>query len=301
MPAELGPLLVIVGPTASGKSALAMDLCRALGGEIISADSMQVYRECDIVTAKPTAEEQLAVPHHLINIVDPTERFSAGQWAEAALDLIQSIRQRGKVPVVCGGTGFYIKALLNPETLAAEAPDEAVRRQVEAETAELSNEAAHALLAEVNPELAEKLHYNDRYRVIRGIEIARSGGAVPVEREPRFDAVCFGIDWPREELYRRIEERVLLMLEAGGLEELRQLTAKWGAEAPALGGVGYKQLKPALEDPSALPACIDEWQKDTRRYAKRQLTWFRNQLAVEWLSSELSREEMVGRVLAGWG
>lgn len=294
------PLLVITGPTASGKSALALELARRFHGEIISADSMQVYRACDIVTAKPTPEERAEIPHHLIDICNPNERYSAGQWSAAAAALIEDIRSRAKTPILCGGTGFYLKALLQPEAVPAEAPSGEIRQRVETLAAGLDNGALHQLLQTHHPELAARLHANDRYRVLRGLEIAFSDPkpALP-SPDSLYQPLCFGFDWPRETLYERICARVDTMLAEGALAELEHLAGAWGPEAPALGGVGYKQLRPALDSPKLLPECVETWKRDTRRYAKRQLTWFRHQLDVNWLDPERELSELA-TIVAGY-
>ena len=279
--------LVIVGPTGSGKSALAIEVARRIGGEIISADAMQIYRECDIVTAKPTLLEREAAPHHLLDICAPDEQFSAAQWATRARAIIAEIEGRGKTPIVCGGTGFYVRALLEPERLSAPAPDETVRAEIEAR---LQREGTPALLAELQtlaPEIAEKLEPNDGYRVVRALQIAlqiaRGDAATPTESP--LAARVFALNWPRETLYRRVNMRVDAMLAAGAQDETRGLLDKWGVYAPWAAGVGYAQLINVLEDQFPLDDAVRDWKQASRRYAKRQETWFRNQTRATWLDA----------------
>ncbi|HEX8465549.1 MAG TPA: tRNA (adenosine(37)-N6)-dimethylallyltransferase MiaA [Abditibacterium sp.] len=292
------PLLIITGPTASGKSALALRVCQQIGGEIVSCDSMQIYRGCDIATAKPTLAERALVPHHLLDLCEPSERFSAAQWAEAARDRIENIAARGKTAVVCGGTGFYLRALLQPETLASVAPDSALRAELEAELTTMGAAAMHAKLATFDAEAAARLHPNDSFRVLRALEVALGQPRTSVSALPSFAPHIFGIEWPREVLYQRINARVESMMQAGFLEELRGLVARFGAAAPALSGVGYQQMKPVLEDESRLGEGLELWKRDTRRYAKRQMTWFRHQLDVTWLDGNSELSAMAGAVLA---
>lgn len=282
------PVLILVGPTGSGKTAVAIELCQILNGEIISADSMQIYRGCDIVTAKATPQERALAPHHLIDICDPVESYSAARWAEDAQTAIDTIIARGKVPVIAGGTGFYINALLHPEKLAAAPPNPQVRARLETEARTHGNQWLHDKLAELNPQAAARLHANDLHRVMRAIEIALNGQrATKDDFQPpasNLQPLCFGLQMEREKLYARLNQRVDSMMKAGALEELKNLLYSGVTrEAPALQGVGYRQLLPVLEDASLLPEALELWKRDTRRYAKRQMTWFRHQLPVQWL------------------
>lgn len=292
------PLLVITGPTASGKSGLAVQIGELKGGEIISCDSMQIYRDCDIATAKPTPEEQAIVPHHLIDICYPNERFSAAQWATRARRLIVEIEGRGKLPIICGGTGFYLRALLQPDVLAEVEPDEGLRELLEAELKQFGAEKMHQRLAALDPAAAARLHPNDTFRVLRALEVAvllprREMAALTEEPRPTYAPRIFGFDWPREVLYNRINARVDEMMEMGFLDELFYLTQEWGRDAAALGGVGYKQMMPTLDNDEILQECLELWKRDTRRYAKRQMTWFRHQLDVTWLDPSLSLRQMM--------
>ncbi len=294
------PIIVLVGPTASGKSALALEVARRVGGEIVNGDAMQIYRECDIVTAKPTPLERDLVPHHLLDICAPNAQFSAAQWAELANEAIEEIRGRGQTPIVCGGTGFYVRALLEPERLSAPAPDEALRAQIEAR---LADEGAFALMAELQalaPEVAAKLEPNDGYRVVRALQIAQQrarGDEVKPVNAP-LEARVFALDWPREMLYRRINMRVDAMLGAGALDETRALLDKWGRYTPWAAGVGYGQLLDVLEDQLPLADAVRDWKQASRRYAKRQTTWFRHQTNATWLDATQDVGALADEVIA---
>jgi tRNA dimethylallyltransferase len=292
------PLLVITGPTASGKSALAVGLCERLGGEIVSCDSMQIYRGCDIATAKPTPQERAEIPHHLLDICDPDERYSAAQWAARARDVIDEVESRGKIPIVCGGTGFYLRALTAPQVLSEVEPDRDLRERLEQELKSVGAAQMHEKLARLDTAAAARLHPNDSFRVLRAIEVALVKAATPestVETIPasEFEPHIFGIDWPREVLYGRINSRVDAMIEVGFPDELQRLVAQWGRDAAALGGVGYKQMMPTLDDATLWDECLGLWKQDTRRYAKRQMTWFRHQLGVTWFDGEMGVQKMV--------
>lgn len=288
------PLLLIAGPTASGKSALALELARQLNGEIISADSMQIYRECDIATAKPTAHERKLVPHHLLDIIDPSIRFSAAMWARAATEAIAQISTRGKTPIAVGGTGFYLRALLEPETLAQVPPNPVLRAELEL----LSSQALWQKLIQVDSQAAARLHPENSKRVIRAIEVAL-GEKETMPLSPSIPYLAYGLEWPREVLYGRINARVDEMLATGFMEELRHLTTRYGKDAPALDGIGYKEMLPVLDDSALAPAQTEIWKRATRRYAKRQMTWFRHQLKTAWLNpQQQTMQEMCARVCA---
>lgn len=295
------PLLCILGPTASGKSALALEVCAQIGGEIVSCDSMQIYRGCDLATAKPSRADRERVPHYLLDLCDPNQRFSAAQWVEQAREAIASIQGRGRVAVVCGGTGFWLRALLFPDFLSDVAPDGELKSRLEAQLGEMGNQAMWEQLREVDTEAAARLHPNDGFRVLRALEIAllRPEAKIEEMRAPgEFEARIFALDWPREQLYGRIDARVDAMIAAGALEELRGLRDRWGEDAPALGGVGYKQMLPVLRSETSLETGIEAWKRDSRRYAKRQMTWLRHQLPVRWLDGTRDAEKLVQEVLA---
>ena len=287
-------LLIITGPTASGKSTFALHLAQRLNGEIVSADSMQIYRDCNIATAKPTPQEQQLIPHHLIDIIDPTIRFSAAAWAEAANKAVAQIRARGKMPIIVGGTGFYLRALLEPQTLAQVPPNPALRAELE----QWDTQVLWKKLIEVDAAAANRLNPENTKRVIRAIEVAL-GEKVLLPEVPPIQYQAYGLEWPREILYERINARVDQMLEMGFTDELQNLVNRYGRDAPALDGIGYKEMLPALDDPSLAAEQIEIWKRATRRYAKRQMTWFRHQLKTTWLNpQEQTLEEMAEYVLA---
>lgn len=282
-------LLIITGPTASGKSTFALNLAQQLNGEIVSADSMQIYRDCNVATAKPSLQEQRLIPHHLIDIIDPTVRFSAAAWAEAANEAIAQIRARGKTPIIVGGTGFYLRALLEPQSLAQVPPNPALRAELE----KLNQQTLWAKLIEVDAEAANRLQPENTKRVIRAIEVAL-GEKVLLPETPPIEYQAYGLEWPREILYERINVRVDEMLQMGFMDELRDLVNRYGKHAPALDGIGYKEMLPVLDDPSLATEQVEIWKRATRRYAKRQMTWFRHQLKTNWLNpQEQTSDEML--------
>ena len=295
----MASLLALLGPTASGKSALALEVARQIGGEIVSCDALQIYRECDIVTAKPTRAERDEVPHHLLDICDPDEQFSAAQWAVAARAVIEQVRARGAMPILCGGTGFYARALLEPERLSAPAPDEAMRAELEARLREQGAPVLMAALEKLNPAIAAKLEMGDGYRVVRALQIALQiarGDEVGASAPP-LEAPVFALRWPRELLYTRINTRVNLMLEAGALDETRALLDKWGRDAPWASGVGYVQLLDVLDNQRPLEDAVKDWKQASRRYAKRQETWFRHQTRATWLDATRDVKQLAGEIV----
>lgn len=282
-------ILVLTGPTASGKTALALTLAEALGAEVVSADSMQVYRFLDVGTAKPTPEERGRVPHHLIDVADPDETYSAGRFRAEAGAAISGILARGRVPLVCGGTALYLKALL--EGLApSPARDPGVRRELEAAWEAGGRAALRDELRRADAELAARLHPNDRARILRGLEVWRAAGRrlSDLQREHGFaerpyEALRLGVAVERGELHRRIDRRVLAMLEAGWAGEVRGVLARgYPPGCPGLQGIGYRELCACLArggDPAEAAPAI---QRATRQLAKRQLTWFRR-MGLSWV------------------
>ena len=273
-----------VGPTASGKSALALELAQRHGGEIVSCDSMQLYRRMDIGTAKPTAEERRLVPHHMIDVVEPQTSFSCADYVEMADRAIREIHGRGKLPIICGGTGLYLDSLLRGENFQPDLTDDALRAELLEFARKRGNEALHAELARIDPESAEAIHPNNVKRVARAIEIYRLSGMTKTELdknsrlgEQRFDIRCAGLFYSdREALYRRIEKRVDMMMDEGLEAETRALLAEgvFKENATAAQAIGYKELIGFIEGRETLAEAVEALKAATRRYAKRQITWF---------------------------
>ena len=289
-------LLFIVGPTASGKSALGLRLARELDGEILSADSMQIYRGFDIGTGKPSAEDRQAIPHHLLDVADPLESWDAAQWANEATRLIAEVRARGRTPIVCGGTFLWVRALIYG---LAEAPrgDEELRARHRAWAEREGRPALHARLAEVDPPSAARLSPNDFMRVSRALEVFELTGtplsqvqAAHGFRQPRFPARLLGVARERAEQDELIAARVRAMLAAGWVNEVSELVARGWAEARAMQSVGYRQVHAAIAAGTVADeaALADAIVRATRVFARRQRTWLRDQ-PVEWLPADATK------------
>jgi tRNA dimethylallyltransferase len=286
--ARSGRLLCIVGQTASGKSDLALATCEAVGGELVSADSIQIYRGFDIGSGKPTAEELARVPHHLVGTLDPLDKIDAAGWANHAAAAIEDIRARGKVPVVCGGTFFWVRALVLG-LVDAPAGDEAIRARHRAIVDERGRSALHDELARVDPASAHRLHPNDVVRVSRALEVHELSGrkmsdwqAAHGFKEARYDAAMIALARDPAILTDRIAARVDHWLEHGWFDEVRSLLASGYGEARAMGSVGYAEVRAHLEGTLARDELRDAIVRSTRVFARRQKTWF-NRTAVEWL------------------
>ena len=289
---EEAPVVAVVGPTATGKTALALGIAERLDGEIVNADALQAYRGMDIGTAKPTVEERARVPHHLIDVLDPEERYSAGEFARRAREAIGEIRARGRRPLVVGGSGLYQRALF--EGLAPVPPgDPAVRRSLRERLAAEGLEALRAELAAVDPPTAARLAPGDGQRVLRALEVARVTG-VPlstwIERQPlpreRLPAIHVGLTLPRPVLYDAIARRATRMVEEGWVGEVeRLLAAGVTPDAPGFQAIGYRQIARHVAGETTLAEAVEETVRATRRYAKRQLTWFRKEPHVTWFDA----------------
>jgi tRNA dimethylallyltransferase len=295
-------IIVLSGPTASGKSDLALSLAKVFPLEIVNADSLQVYRHFDIGTAKPTREERAAVPHHLIDVADPDEPYNAGRYIADADKAVAEIVSRGNVPLVVGGTGMYLRALLRG--LDPVPADPAVRAALDRRWEEEGGGVLHAELAVIDPETAARVHPADRLRIVRALEIARIAG-VPAGRtrsawtaaRERYRSLFLAM-WPgRELLYRRIDLRTEGMFMAGLIEEVRNiLDMGYGRQVKPLGGLGYRQAVAHLLDRVPLTEAVESTKRDTRRYAKRQLTWLGAEPGLERIEPEGAFREAVRKI-----
>lgn len=275
------PLVVVVGPTGVGKSDLAMRLAEANRGAIVSADSRQIYEGFDIGTATPTAAELARVPHDLVSCVPPTRVYTASDFQADATAAIARRRAEGYLPFLVGGTGLYVRALLDGLTIPPQSPDPALREELNA----LPD--PHAALAEVDPEAAARLHPNDRFRVVRALEVFRLTGRPIGELQKTtpcpYKLLVIGVGAPRTYLYQRIDARVLAMVEAGFLDEVRALADRWGWDLPLMSTLGYAEMGAHLRGERSLDEAVGLMAQHTRNYAKRQLTWFRAEPRVRWL------------------
>lgn len=297
-------VIVIVGPTASGKTSLSIEIAKKLNGEIISADSMQIYKEMDIATAKPTAEEMQGIPHHLMSFVEPTENFSVADFKEKALDVIDDVFKRGKQPIVAGGTGFYVDTLIKNTTFFDFDKNEKRTELIERSEKE-GIEKLFEELKLVDPDTAEKLHINDTKRILRALEVYYATGKtislqaeLSHEKESEYNWFIIGLTAnDREILYDRINRRVDIMLQNGLEEEAKKFfsSEKSGTSKQA---IGYKELKPYFDGCSTLEEVTESLKRETRRYAKRQLTWFRRNEEINWIAIDsLSSEEILNEAI----
>ena len=292
-------VIVIVGPTAVGKTALSIELAKKYQGEVISGDSMQIYRGLDIGTAKVTTEEMQGIPHHLIDIRDSHESYSVAEFQNEARQLITAIHQRGHLPIVAGGTGLYIQALLYDYQLGAnEESDPAVRQRYQQEAARIGKEALWQKLHALDPLAATKIHYNNERIVVRALEVLETTGtsiaAPAVVPEALYDYFMIGLSTERELLYQRINQRVDQMMAAGLISEAQQVLAQ--PQTQAAKGIGYKEFGPYFAGECSLEETVAQIKQQSRRYAKRQLTWFKNRLNPNWVDlvqhpEDLSRIE----------
>lgn len=294
MPPKPNTLIAVVGPTASGKTALAIALAKELGGEIVSADSMQIYRGMDIATAKPTPEEMAEVPHHLIGFWPPEKPFSVAQYALLAREKIDDILRRGRVPVLCGGTGLYIKAIVDHIQYEEETgEDAALRERLRRQAQDEGNLAVWRQLQAMDPQTAERIHPNNLGRVIRAIEVMQVSGRSIREQEERsrqapcpYHVIQIGLRYRnRENLYERIGRRVDAMTEAGLPEEARAVRQQ-GLTATAAQAIGYKELYDWMDGMLPLEEALENLKRSTRRYAKRQLTWFGADARIRWIEPD---------------
>ena len=284
-------ILCVVGPTASGKTDYAVELALKCGGEVVSCDSMQIYKHMDIGTAKPTADEMKGVKHHMIDIIEPNESFSVARFSEMARECIDDILLRGKMPVLCGGTGLYFDSTINNINFIQMDTDEEYRKYFESAAKEFGNEYVYKILKRVDEESAESIHPNNLKRVIRALEIYKTTGKKKSEldkeqlSEPLYEPEITGLMRDREVLYDRINKRVDIMMEKGLVEEVSELI-KMGidTEATSMQAIGYKEIIEYLDGKTSLSDAVDKIKRESRRYAKRQLTWFKRNEKIHWIN-----------------
>lgn len=286
------PLIILTGPTAVGKTALSIGLAKAVDGEIISADSMQVYRKMNIGTAKIQQSEMQGVKHHLIDILDPGEDFNVVLFKKYALEAMKDIYSRGKIPVVVGGTGFYIQALLYDINFEDNDNDMSYREELQTLAAEHGNSYIHDMLAGVDPESAEKIHENNVKRVIRALEFYKKTGTkisehneAESQKESPYNFEYFVLNDDRQKLYDRIDRRIDIMLEDGLLDEVRSLVDEgYSRDLVSMQGLGYKEMIDYIQERYTLDEAVYTLKRDTRHFAKRQVTWFKREKQVTWVN-----------------
>ncbi|TYS16198.1 tRNA (adenosine(37)-N6)-dimethylallyltransferase MiaA [Rossellomorea vietnamensis] len=290
-------LVVLIGPTAVGKTASSIHLAKKFNGEIISGDSMQIYKSMDIGTAKITEEEMEGIPHHLIDIREPEESFSAAEFQELVRKKISEIHSRGKLPMIVGGTGLYIQSVIYDYHFTDAPGDEEYRRKLEKEAEDHGNQEVHQRLQMVDPKAAGSIHPNNIRRVIRALEIHHCTGKTMSEyqenqnNELLYDVALVGLMMERELLYSRIDSRVDIMLEQGLIQEVKALFDKGLKDVQSIQAIGYKEIYEFLEGRVTLNDAVENLKQNSRRYAKRQLTWFRNKMDVEWFDMSSTREK----------
>lgn len=296
-------LVTVLGPTAVGKTKTSIELAKALNGEVISGDSMQIYRRMDIGTAKVTEAEMEGIPHHLIDIKEPTESFSAAEFQELATSLVRDINNRGKVPIIAGGTGLYVKAVTHQYSFSEAKEDEGYRKKLEKIAAEEGPVQFHQRLKDIDPESYSSIHPNNVRRVIRALEVYHvTGEPVSASKDTQpehspYHLVNVGLTMDRETLYSRINKRVDLMLEEGLLEEARSLYHDSVRNCQSVQAIGYKEIYRYLEGKVSYEEAVAELKQNSRKYAKRQLTWFRHQMDMNWFDMTEDREEKLRKIL----
>lgn len=283
------PILILTGPTAVGKTALSIELSKVLGGEIISADSMQIYRKMDIGSAKISQEEMDSVVHHMIDVVDPDEDFSVADFHDMASQIISDIHKRGKLAIVTGGTGLYLNSLVYDMDFGGTNSDPSVRKELEEILNDKGKDYLYRLLQDLSPEAAKRIHPNNTKRVIRAIEVYRTGGEMgdfsnDLKYNPKFDAKIIVLNKDRSILYDRINQRVDMMFDMGLLDEVKGLHQMgYTSQMQSMKGIGYKEVLEYFDGKMTLEESIDILKQGTRRYAKRQITWFKRYENALWL------------------
>ncbi len=300
------PVIVIVGPTASGKSALAVELASRINGEIISADSMQIYRYMDIGTAKPAKEEMRGIKHYMIDELSPDEDFSVARFQESALKSIMEITAKGRHPIVAGGTGLYVNSLVYNINFSETEADWELRDSLKSEAVEKGNKYLHDKLREMDPEAAARLHENDVKRIIRAIEVFTQTKMTISQHidnsrlvPPPYNYIVYGLNMDRQKLYRRIENRIDRMMDNGLVDEVKKLVALgYDKNAVAMQGLGYKEILAFIRGEATLEEAVEILKRDTRRYAKRQITWFKRIENIHWIDiDEISDYTEIAKIM----
>ena len=297
-------VIVICGPTASGKTALSIELAKKINGEIVSCDSMQIYKEMDIGTAKPTKEEMQEIPHYMINTIFPNERYSVADYKKDAKKAIREIIKKGKVPIVVGGTGLYVDSLIYEIEYPDIKFDEKYRQELEEQVQKDGLEKLYNKAKKIDPEAMLKISSNDRKRILRVLEIYKATGKTKTEqerksreKEPEFDYLVYGLNMPREKLYERINLRVDIMIKQGLIKEVEEIYKKYNEFPTAMQGLGYKEVVEYLDGHLTKEEMIEKIKQETRRYAKRQMTWFRKNKQTIWLDTENTKQNNLQIIL----
>ena len=297
-------VIVICGPTASGKTALSIELAKKINGEIVSCDSMQIYKEMDIGTAKPTKEEMQEIPHYMINTIFPNERYSVADYKKDAKKAIREIIKKGKVPIIVGGTGLYVDSLIYEIEYPDIKFDEKYRQELEEQVQKDGLEKLYNKAKKIDPEAMLKISSNDKKRILRVLEIYKATGKTKTEqerksreKEPEFDYLVYGLNMPREKLYERINLRVDIMIKQGLIKEVEEIYKKYNEFPTAMQGLGYKEVVEYLEGHLTKEKMIEKIKQETRRYAKRQMTWFRKNKQTIWLDTENTKQNNLQIIL----
>ena len=297
-------VIVICGPTASGKTALSIELAKQINGEIVSCDSMQIYKDMNIGTAKPTTEEMQGIKHYLIGYVSPEERYSVADYKKDAKRAIKEIIEKGKMPIVVGGTGLYLDSLIYEIEYQDIKLDEAYRNQLEKEVQEKGLEALYERAKMIDPKAIEKISATDKKRILRILEIYHATGKTKTEqeiesrkKEVEYDYKVYALNWDREKLYDRINKRVDIMIEQGLIQEVEEILQKYQKFPTAMQGLGYKEVVDYLNGIYTKEEMVEKIKMETRRYAKRQLTWFRKNKQTIWLNAEDAIQKNIDIIL----
>ena len=299
-------VVVICGPTASGKTALSIELAKKINGEIVSADSMQIYKDMNIGTAKPTMEEMQGIKHYLLDFVSPEERYSVAQYKQDAKVAIKEIIKKGKTPIIVGGTGLYVDSLIYEIEYNDIKIDEKYRKELEKIVEEQGLEILYKKAVEIDPVAMEKISPNDKKRIMRVLEIYKTTGKTKTQQElesrknpVEYDYKIFAINWDREILYQRINKRVDIMIEQGLIDEVKDILKKYDKFPTAMQGLGYKEVVDYINGIYTKEEMIEKIKMETRRYAKRQLTWFRKNKQTMWLDGKNDIQNNINIILEG--